>query len=164
MPIPEGITVDSFTGVWQQVDGSSILTINGKDWEILDIERGIAGFGNNIKIVQRKTEVYVDFIYKNGYILDMGKYSNLNDRYKEPLSSINGVKIRDFMLTAWKDYKTPIGEREWGSTVSTGNIFLYFNFDGNYMELTPMFNHNNDDNYIFVNFDRGLTGKFVRIR
>lgn len=42
---PDPVVRESLQGEWSQVNGSSIITIGKRDWTIVDMERGLSGFG-----------------------------------------------------------------------------------------------------------------------
>ena len=159
---PDGILINNLTGVWQQVDGSSVLTIDGKYWEILDMERGWAGYGTDIKWAKREGKTYIDFRYlKNSYILNLSKYDNIH-------TTINGVQhriyingyiyLKDFMLKAWEEYKIPIEDRDYSmNSYGGGNKLFTIHFDNLYMSLIPRLTNS-------LGFEDCLTGTFVRIK
>ena len=129
---PIDVSINDFTGVWQQVNGSSVITFNKKNFEIVDMERGIAGYGT-FKLTDRsKTSLdgdKIDFYVTN--ILNL----NCND------TSTASIRPKAYMMEAWNNYKVPLSERKgrldtW--IMYHGGHFGMFTLNGNSLFLDKM--------------------------
>jgi len=109
---PKDISREDFEGEWRQVDGTSVITFKKNKWEIVDLERGLAGYGT-FKLENRmKDRGEYRIVFETGYYIDLNG--------KLPTTS----ESKDFIVKAWEEYKVPVSERI--------NIYMYSNSNGWY--------------------------------
>jgi hypothetical protein len=111
-------SVEDFQGTWQQVNGSSVITITGNDFTILNMEIGYAGYGivsmgwgNKDKV---KTEA-IRFDFHNDWEGRSTKgnsiYLNMSEKDLNQFKRDRNYFVNDFQMKAWEDYSIPIYER-----------------------------------------------------
>ncbi|MDR2597149.1 MAG: hypothetical protein LBC76_07515 [Treponema sp.] len=127
-------SIDDFQGTWQQVNGSSVITITGNDFTILNMEIGYAGYGivsmdtwneNNVK---RET---IRFDFNNegkgrstkGNFFYLGKTEEDLNQYKEN-PFFKNILVNDFQMKAWEEF-SPKSEKN--SRYPDDIIKKYFN-------------------------------------
>jgi hypothetical protein len=125
---PKGISIKDFEGVWEQVDGSSVFTFSGRNWEIVDIERGIAGYGT-FKLEDRmrdRGENRIVFTNICTVFLDIDE---------EQFKDLPRKAKKTFIVKAWEDYKISVLEINGTGGFSEGGRFGAFELNGNYLRI-----------------------------
>jgi hypothetical protein len=117
-------SVVDFQGTWEQVDGSSVITITGNNFTILNMEIGYAGYGRiSMEIINHfvKAEGKEIKIKTIKFICDSSTKGNIMylGNSEETINEINSGKhfylkdsvfINDFQMKAWKEF-SPISEK-----------------------------------------------------
>jgi len=112
---PINNSIEDFNGTWQQIDGASIISFKDGEFEIVNMEEGIAGWGiisltNWGKDVALRIDTHNDYEGRKikGYLLNLNIPENtLNKKVIKDRTYIT----RDFQIKAWEDFKIPMPER-----------------------------------------------------
>lgn len=163
-------TVEDFEGIWQQVNGASVITIKDNEFEIVNMELGWAGYGL-ISFESRGSEIYLRFDCNNqyegrntrGYLLNLNMDQKEFDRAIQ-IARRQRLITRDFMIEAWEDFSVPIDEREIGDEYSfrTGGINLKYALNGNNLKVYSWDNVSSEQYEMFKYWFDLFTGEFVR--
>ena len=150
---PKDVSRADFEGEWRQVDGSSVITFKDKNWELVDLERGIAGYGTfNLEDWTKDTGEYV-IKFGNHYFVDLNGDSL-------------GSNPKDFIVKAWEEYKVHVSERIMGHFQSTGTLYFAFELNGNNLKLwrPSGFGASTNPSIFIQNLQTSRIGDFVRAR
>jgi len=112
-------SVEDFQGTWQQVNGSSVITITGNDFTVLNMEIGYAGYGivsmgwwNKDRI---KTEAIRFDMHWNGIEGRSTKgnffYLGMTEKDLNQFKRDRNYFVNDFQMKAWEEF-SPISEKK----------------------------------------------------
>ncbi|MDR2977992.1 MAG: hypothetical protein LBU56_00850 [Rickettsiales bacterium] len=179
---PHRNSIEDFQGTWRQVDGSTVITISGTEFELVDMELGWAGWGRiDLGYLNYKSIIRIDMDHdfrgaeKSAYLLNLNTTASDFDFIGKNRSTRHYI-TRDFMIKAWEDFKVPVAERnnrfyndlgfpnEQRHTTGGGGYWNY-EFNGNNLKLTSTVNERTLSTSIgFALQDALFSGEYVKVR
>jgi len=162
--VPTTKSGETIEGTWVKEDGTT-LTVTGKKWELVSMEKGVAGYGT------------YEFKSKNRVIFTFPRFQNL--RY--PLSYNSQTyydELKDFQTKAQEEYNRLYPDKilqysssekafsGWGDAAwSHGNAYRYYELNWNKLILVAYLPSDLYPNYsteFIDNYREAMSGQFVR--
>jgi hypothetical protein len=106
-------SIEDFQGTWQQVNGSSVITITGNDFTLLNMEIGYAGYGivsmgywnkNNVKTEAIRFDFHND--YEGRSTKGFYFYLGMTEDYLNKVKRDKNILVNDFQMKAWEEFSS----------------------------------------------------------